>query len=38
MVFFGRLALCLLLVGVEAQSPTVSYAPEDCLEVTVEAC
>jgi len=38
MVFFGRLVVGLLLVGVGAQSPDVSYAPEDCLEVTVEAC
>ena len=35
MVFIGWLVASLLLVGVEA---SVSYAPENCLEVTVEAC
>ena len=37
-VFFGRLTVTLLLVGVGAQSPTVSYAPEDCLVVTASGC
>jgi len=34
-VFFGLLALGLLLVGVGAQSPIVSYASEDCLALSV---
>ena len=40
MVCLGRFALALLalvMIGVLAAEP-VSYSPEDCLEVTVEAC